>query len=196
MPKAGKFRKFAAVKKIISPNDARLKVNQEKEAAKQKKKEEEEAQKKHVSHAPTSMFLTHNTALAPPYRVLVDTNFLNLSLTNRIDLVRGMLDCLYAKAIPCVSDCVIAELEKLGSRYRLALNLARDPRVERLPCAHRGTYADDCIVHRVTAHRCYIVATCDRGLRRRLRKIPGVPLMFIKRKQFAIERLPDSGLPS
>ncbi|KAI9625763.1 hypothetical protein KEM48_010716 [Puccinia striiformis f. sp. tritici PST-130] len=193
-PKAPKFRKFAAVKKMINPNDARLKSNQQ--AEEEKKKKAEEAQKKHVAPTPTSMFLTHNTALAPPYRVLVDTNFLNLSLTNRIDLIKGMLDCLYAKAIPCVSDCVLAELEKLGTRYRLALNLARDPRVERLPCSHRGTYADDCIVQRVTAHRCYIVATCDRGLRRRLRKIPGVPLMFIKRKQYAIERLPDSGLPS
>ncbi|KAI9615984.1 hypothetical protein H4Q26_011236 [Puccinia striiformis f. sp. tritici PST-130] len=194
MPKAPKFRKFAAVKKMINPNDARLKSNQL--AEEEKKKKAEEAEKKHVAPTPTSMFLTHNTALAPPYRVLVDTNFLNLSLTNRIDLIKGMLDCLYAKAIPCVSDCVLAELEKLGTRYRLALNLARDPRVERLPCSHRGTYADDCIVQRVTAHRCYIVATCDRGLRRRLRKIPGVPLMFIKRKQYAIERLPDSGLPS
>lgn len=158
------------------------------------------------------MFLSHNTALAPPYRVLVDTNFLSLSVTNRIDLIKGMLDCLYAKAIPCVSDCVVAELEKLGQRYRLALNLARDPRIERLPCGHKGTYADDCIVQRVTAHRCYIVATCDSGLRRRLRKIPGVPvrpsppsrepsltlaskLMFIRRKTYAIERLPDAGLP-
>lgn len=51
-----------------------------------------------------------------------------------------MMDCLYAKCgyhkgpfalillhspilagIPCVTDCVIAELEKLGQRYRLAL---------------------------------------------------------------------------
>ncbi|KAG0149838.1 hypothetical protein CROQUDRAFT_88676 [Cronartium quercuum f. sp. fusiforme G11] len=179
---------------MISPHDSRLASNQSK--AEEKKKQEVESLKKHVTPTPTSLFLTHNTALAPPYRVLVDTNFLNLSIINRIDLIRGMLDCLYAKAIPCISDCVIAELEKLGTKYRLALNLSKDPRVERLPCNHKGTYADDCIVQRVNSHRCYIVATCDRGLRRRLRKIPGVPLMFIKKKQYAIERLPDAGLPS
>ena len=78
--------------------------------------------------------------------------------------------------IPCVSDCVMAELEKLGPKYRLALRVARDPRFERLPCSHKGTYADDCIVQRITAHRCYIVATNDRALRRRVRKIPGVPV--------------------
>lgn len=49
--------------------------------------------------------------------------------------------------------------------------MARDPRFERLPCSHTGTYADDCLVQRITAHRCYIVATCDRELRRRVRKV-------------------------
>lgn len=49
----------------------------------------------------------------------------------------------------------------------------QDPRVERLPCSHSGTYADDCICDRVKQHRCYIVATCDKDLRRRLRKAGG-----------------------
>ena len=145
------------------------------------------------------------------------------------------MDCLYAECKPCITDCVIAELEKLGQRYRVALKVAKvcalcicvlevvpatveghlarpprwhpassvrehagpdrgsareevdegavmrqtfpqqragvqDPRVERLPCMHSGTYADDCICERVRQHRCYIVATCDRDLRRRLRK--------------------------
>lgn len=67
------------------------------------------------------MFLAQNTSLVPPYRVLIDTNFINFSLQNKLELVGGMMDCLYAKAIPCVTDCVMAELEKLGSRYRVAL---------------------------------------------------------------------------
>jgi len=89
----------------------------------------------------------------------------------QIDLVRGMVDCLYAECTPCVTDCVLAELEKLGAKYRVALKIAKDPRLERLPCAHKGTYADDCLCDRVRQHRCYIVATCDRDLRRRLRKV-------------------------
>lgn len=32
-----------------------------------------------------------------------------------------MMDCLLAKCTPCISDCVMAELEKLGSKYSLAL---------------------------------------------------------------------------
>lgn len=57
---------------------------------------------------------------------------------------------LYAKCIPCFTDCTIAELEKLGPKYRLALRVAKDPRWTRLQCDHKGTYADDCIVDRVS----------------------------------------------
>lgn len=46
---------------------------------------------------PTSLFFSHNQALVPPYRVIVDTNFINLSLENRVDMVRAMMDVLYAK---------------------------------------------------------------------------------------------------
>jgi len=43
----------------------------------------------------------------------------------QIDLVRGMMDCLYAECIPCITDCVMAELEKLGPKYRVALKVAK-----------------------------------------------------------------------
>ncbi|MCL4122109.1 UNVERIFIED_CONTAM: hypothetical protein GTU68_005126, partial [Idotea baltica] len=78
--------------------------------------------------------------------------------------------------IPYISDCVIGELEKFGIKYRIALRIAKDPRFERLKCEHKGTYADDCIVERVRQHRIYIVATCDKDLKRRIRKIAGYPL--------------------
>jgi U3 small nucleolar RNA-associated protein 24 len=122
-------------------------------------------------------------------------------------MVKAMMDCLYAKCIPCITDCVMAELEKMGEKYRIALKfvcflnyrVARDPRFERLPCSHKGSYADDCIVNRILQHKCYIVATCDRDLKRRIRKIPGtvsslisgVPIMYISSRKYAIERLPE-----
>ena len=45
----------------------------------------------------SSLFLQHNDALVPPYRVLIDTNFINFSLQNKLELISGMMDCLYAK---------------------------------------------------------------------------------------------------
>ena len=58
-----------------------------------------------------------------------------------------------------MTDCVMAELEKLGRKYRVALRIVKDPRFERLPCMHKGSYADDCLVQRVTqvsaSYRCH-----------------------------------------
>lgn len=102
------------------------------------------------------------------------------------------MDCLLGKCVPHITDCVMAELEKLGKKFRLALRIAKDPRLTRLRCTHKGTYADDCIVDRVTQHRVFIVATCDKDLKRRLRKIPGVPIMYISAHKYTIERMPEA----
>ncbi|EPQ26465.1 uncharacterized protein PFL1_06113 [Pseudozyma flocculosa PF-1] len=194
MTKIKKIKKFGETKRLLSPNDARLKQNQVKVAAKKTKSADDKPQVRHIDTPASSMFFEHNTQLGPPYRVLVDTNFINFSLQNKIELVQGMMDCLFAKSIPCISTCVLSEIEKLGPKYRMALRVARDPRFERLECSHKGTYADDCIIERIQAHKCYIVATCDRELRRRVRKVPGIPLMYIAKHQYRIERLPDQGM--
>ncbi len=67
--------------------------------------------------------------------------------------MQSFMDCLYAKCVPCITDCVMAELEKLGSKFRVAQRIVKDARFERLPCTHAGTYADDCLVNRVTQVR-------------------------------------------
>lgn len=155
----------------------------------------------------SSLFFQYNEAIKPPYQVIIDTNFINFSIQKKLDLVRGMMDCLYAKCIPMITDCVMAELEKLGPKFRIALRLARDPRVKRLTCSHKGTYADDCIVQRVMQvstrcflsecranrrqHKCYIVATNDADLKRRVRKVPGIPIMSVGAHAYVIERLPE-----
>lgn len=67
-----------------------------------------------------------------------------------------------------ILDSVMAELEKLGPKYRVALRMAKDPRFLRMTgYITKGTYADDDIVEMVKQHRCFIVATCDKDLRRR-----------------------------
>lgn len=160
---------------------------------------------------PSHMFFQHNSALVPPYNVLVDTNFrayppprkctihdadlgceVSHTVQRKLSLLESMMDCLYAKCNPIITSCVMAELEKLGPKYRLALRVARDERWQRIQCDHKGTYADDCIVDRVTQNRIYIVGTNDRQLKIRLRKIPGVPILSVARGKYVIERLPGA----
>ncbi|TQS36273.1 hypothetical protein Golomagni_03281 [Golovinomyces magnicellulatus] len=186
---AKRTRKFGAVKRMIGQNDARLKKNQNKGEVEAKKKTEIVREVPQVSSA---LFFQYNTALVPPYSVLVDTNFLSHTVQHKLPLLETLMDTLYAKCIPIITSCVMAELEKLGPRYRLALRIARDERWERLKCDHKGIYADDCIVDRVMKSKIYLVATNDKDLKRRIRKIPGVPILSVARGKYLIERLPDA----
>lgn len=210
------IRAHAVKRKTIKATDSRLK-NSTKTSIKVKKEQEEAAKKRlkekklghklktktkdsetidgvkihRVENQSTNLFYSYNKALGPPYRILIDTNFFHFSIENKIDLHQGLVDCLLAKAVPVVTDCVVAELEKLGPKYRLALKIAKDPRNERWPCQHDGNYADNCLVDRVKQHRCFIVATMDSELKSRLRKVPGVPIMYIHSKRYSIERFAD-----
>ncbi|KAJ7399522.1 rRNA-processing protein FCF1 like protein [Pitangus sulphuratus] len=169
------------MKRMISLRDERIKEKDRAKAPVKKKEDPSAIKEREVPQHPSCLFFQYNTQLGPPYHILVDTNFINFSIKAKLDLVQSMMDCLYAKCIPCITDCVMGEIEKLGQKYRVALRIAKDPRFERLPCMHKGTYADDCLVQRVTQHKCYIVATVDKELKRRIRKIPGVPIMYISR---------------
>lgn len=170
--------------KVIKPGDKRANGNKEPEP--------EEEEKEIVAVEPSNLFFSYNQQLGPPFRVIVDTNMLWQTCADKIDLVDGMQGCLYAKVTPVITSCVLAELEKLGRKFHLALKLVKDPRFQILKCGCHGNYADDCIVNTVTQNRCYLVATNDKDLRRRLRRIPGVPIMFLHNHKFGVERLPDS----
>lgn len=45
----------------------------------------------------SALFFSYNNQLGPPYHILVDTNFVNFSIQNKLDIVQSMMDCLYAK---------------------------------------------------------------------------------------------------
>ena len=190
MGKQRKTRQFAKVKRMLSKKDSRLQKDIKKPDV--KKVNDDELELKEVQKVSSALFFASNTNIRPPYQVIIDTNFINFSIQNKLDIFKSMMDCLLAKCNPCITDCVIAELEKLGHKYRLALRLAKDPRMRRLTCCHRGTYADDCIVDRISQHRCYIVGTNDKDLKKRIRKIPGVPVLYVQRGKYGVEKMPES----
>lgn len=132
---------------MIGKRDARRRENAQKGEEKNPENPKGKAKAelvREVPQMPSSMFFQANAALVPPYNVLVDTNFLSHTVQRKLPLLETLMDLLYAKCTPIVTDCVMAELEKLGPKYRLALRIARDPRWERLTCDHKGVYADDC----------------------------------------------------
>lgn len=183
-------QRLAQIKRMIKPTDHRLKAASQK--LKEKKPEAHELKVHEAPQTSSALFFRYNTQLGPPYHVLLDTNFINFSIKGKLDIIQNMMDCLYAKCIPYITDCVQAELEKLGRKYKLALRIIKDSRFEKIKCLHKGTYADDCIMNRITQHKCYIVATNDKDLKNRIRKVPGVPIMYVASHKYAIEQMPDA----
>uniref|UniRef100_A0A2K5MH14 PIN domain-containing protein n=1 Tax=Cercocebus atys TaxID=9531 RepID=A0A2K5MH14_CERAT len=163
MGKQEKTRKYATMKRMLSLRDQRLKEKDRLKPKKKEKKDPSVLKEREIPQYPTCLFFQYNTQLA------------------ELDLVQSMMDCLYAKCIPCITDYIMPEIEKLEQK------ITKDPRFEGLPCTHKGTYADDCLVQRVTQHKCYIVATVDWDLKRRIPKVPGVPIMYISNHRYNIE---------
>eukprot|EP01132_Coremiostelium_polycephalum_P000788 gene788-979_t len=179
---------------LVKLNDTNLnKTNRQKQLERKKKEDEHRKMLAAIPEDTSShMFFSYNEALVPPYHIIIDTNFINFSISHKIDIINGLMDCLYAKCIPYITDCVAAELERLGQKFKVALRISKDPRIQRLTCVHKGTYADDCIINRISMHRMFMVATCDADLRRRIRKVPGVPIIYLKGKKYTIERMPEA----
>lgn len=50
-----------------------------------------------IPKEPSSLFFMHNNALGPPYRILLDTNFINFSIMNKLDIFKASMDCLLGK---------------------------------------------------------------------------------------------------
>jgi len=128
MGRNNKVRKFAEMKRMIKARDGRLGTNQKKKKKLQvskRKLKDGKLIERQLPQASSAMFFQYNEQLGPPYHVLVDTNFINFTLKNRLDINEGMRDTLMAKVTPHVTDCVVAELEKLGPKYRVALRIAQ-----------------------------------------------------------------------
>jgi hypothetical protein len=85
MPKVKTTKRVAAVKRMIHKNDSRLKEQQERNA----EQSVIEAAPRNVPQAPSSMFMSYNTSLGPPFHILLDTNFINFS-------VKCVLEVLFA----------------------------------------------------------------------------------------------------
>eukprot|EP00915_Cephaloidophora_sp_WS-2016_P004959 GHVH01006605.1.p1 GENE.GHVH01006605.1~~GHVH01006605.1.p1 ORF type:complete len:231 (+),score=34.32 GHVH01006605.1:29-694(+) len=201
MAKHGGGKKKGGKPKTVKPTDQRLTQSYKSRVKSLNKKgntvvKDERAlvEKTQVvrREAPNSaLYFSYNEQLGPPYQVLCDTNFFNFCMQNKLDPIKGIPDFLVAKTKLFVTDCILGELEK-NHRFKMSMMLAKNPSIKRLTCCHKGTYADDCIIQRITNHRCYIVATNDKELKQRIRKIPGVPVLYVGKGKFGIERMPDS----
>ena len=60
----------------------------------------------HRNQTPASFFFSYNSSLGPPYRILVDTNFINFAISCKLDVLENLMTCLKAKCKFVVATAV------------------------------------------------------------------------------------------
>lgn len=65
---------------MINPKDPRLQKKHLEATPEKKEENPNEIKVKETPNEPSHMFFRHNPALGPPYRLLLDTNFINFSI--------------------------------------------------------------------------------------------------------------------
>jgi len=59
-----------------------------------KKKKDDKSNEEKTTEAPqtsSALFFQYNTALGPPFHILIDTNFVNFSIKNKMDIMQSMM---------------------------------------------------------------------------------------------------------
>ncbi|EMG48871.1 UTP23 rRNA-processing protein UTP23 [Candida maltosa Xu316] len=136
---------------------------------------------------------THTFKFREPYQIIVDNEIVSLCQTSAFDISKGFTRTIQAEHKPMITQCCIQAL--YDSKNQNAIDMAKS--FERRKCNHREPIdPSDCILSIVdikgeNKHR-YVVATQDLNLRKKLRKVPGVPLIYMNRSVMVMEPISDA----
>eukprot|EP00742_Colponemidia_sp_Colp-10_P006731 GILJ01007216.1.p1 GENE.GILJ01007216.1~~GILJ01007216.1.p1 ORF type:complete len:294 (-),score=50.98 GILJ01007216.1:277-1158(-) len=123
-----------------------------------------------------------------PFRVLVDGTFVQAALENKIHIKEQLVKMIQAKARPVITKCITDELRSLGDAFTGAAIICKG--FNREKCGHANSVgAADCILSMIGEknEQKFCVASQDESLRKRLRMIPGIPLLYLQRNIPLIE---------
>ncbi|RBR07727.1 uncharacterized protein FIESC28_10521 [Fusarium coffeatum] len=138
-----------------------------------------------------------------PYQVLVDAEMIRDSCRFKMDLEPALSRTVHGKVKPMVTQCEIRKLYATGKDHE-AIELAKT--LERRRCGHHpDDYPEplgtkECLRSVVdpkdtnqNKHR-YVVASQEQEVRKMLRGIRGVPLIYIKRSVMILEPMADESV--
>ncbi|SCU80133.1 LAFA_0B07690g1_1 [Lachancea sp. 'fantastica'] len=152
-------------------------------------------QKRAKSYRKQMLVYHHNFKFREPYQVLVDDKIVCDTHKASFDLVKGLQRTLQAEVKPMITQCCIQAI--YDTKYQDAIDLAKT--FERRRCNHPPKEAKpplECLesvvnINGVNKHR-YVVASQDTDIRNTLRKVPGVPMVFMNRSVMVMEPLSRS----
>ncbi|XP_074542291.1 rRNA-processing protein UTP23 homolog [Halichoeres trimaculatus] len=129
----------------------------------------------------TISFYKFNFNFREPFQILIDGTFCQAALKNKIQIKEQMPKYLMGEIQLCTTNCALKELETLGKELYGAKIILQRFQVRK--CAHfkSPVSASECLLSMLeeTNPHHYFVATQDHTVTTGLKKIPGVPLLYI-----------------
>ncbi|KDE03329.1 hypothetical protein MVLG_06172 [Microbotryum lychnidis-dioicae p1A1 Lamole] len=127
-----------------------------------------------------------------PYQLLVDAEFVNAIVAQKLDLQARLMDVLQGTLKPMITQCCMQVLYDLGPSGQPSVNLAKE--FERRKCNHlKARPAEQCLTAMAgkdNPHR-YVIATQSLTLRKHLRTVPGLPIVYLNRSVVLLESPSD-----
>lgn len=137
----------------------------------------------------------HTFKFREPFQTIVDDELVLLCHKGQFDIVKGLNRTIQAETKPMITQCCMQALYLTENQP--AIELAKT--FERRRCNHNikdPKTPVECIqsivdINGENKHR-YIVASQSMKLRRKLRAVPGVPLVFMNRSVMVMEPASDA----
>ncbi|XP_063155680.1 rRNA-processing protein UTP23 homolog [Candoia aspera] len=150
-------------------------------------------------HAKKNMgFYKYNFGFREPFQVLLDGTFCQAALRNKIQIREQLPGYLAGATQLCTTRCVLKELECLGKELYGAKLIAQRFQVRN--CSHFKTpvSGSGCLLSMVEGgnpHH-YFIATQDQHLAAKIKKRPGIPLLFIIQNTMVLDKPSAKSLAS
>jgi len=150
-------------------------------------------QKRAKSYKKQMNVYLHSFKFRSPFQTIIDDEIVLDTTKQSFDLVKGLNRTVQFDIKPMITQCCIHKLYL--SKDQRAIDLAKS--FERRKCNHKDPIDPiDCInsivnIDGVNKHR-YLVASNNYELRKKLRKIPGVPMVFMNRSVMVMEPLSEA----
>lgn len=154
-------------------------------------------QKRAKSYRKQLLVYSHTFKFREPYQALVDDEIVQAAYDSKFNLWKGLQNTLQADVKIMITQCCMQKLYATENQH--LIDMAKQ--YERRRCNHPPKDPKepiDCIqdvvnVDGTNKHR-YVVASQNIELRRKLRRIPGVPIIHINRAVMILEPLSDASI--
>ncbi|OBT61856.1 hypothetical protein VE03_08818 [Pseudogymnoascus sp. 23342-1-I1] len=139
-----------------------------------------------------------------PYQVLLDADVIRDADKFKMDLIGGLERTLHGQVKPMITQCSMRHLYAAAKEPGVSFLIDKAKLFERRRCGHlpadypEPLSSEACIASVVDAKgsgrnkHCYVVASQDVEVRRKMRAVVGVPLVYINRSVMIMEPMADA----